>query len=246
MLPPPASRVLLALLAALALLLPAPAMQAADDETAKPNPDAPATPAPPHREPVPPPPTGLLLDQAHVLLPEATALLSARLVAARAADVHVYVVTIRSLGVPPSKQGDQLQETVRDFLKAWLPHEVGAVILFDDESGLMTVELSKETDQRFASFAVERDLRELLAKAQESGLAREKLEQIAQIVAETLSQRQTTWAKAARKERTANLIMGTVALLGIGLAVFSAIGKPKTPATATPAAASENPPPPDF
>ncbi len=235
--PPPASRLLLPLLAALGLLLPAPAP--ADDPPAAPP--APATPAPPPREPVPPAPAGHLLDRAHVLLPEAAARLSARLTASAAADVHVYVVTFRSLGVPPSQQHDRLQELSKDYLKAWAPHQVGAVILFDDEGGLMTVDLSQETDLRFASFAVEVALREPLAKTQESGLARDKLEQAAQVVLETLGQRQAKWAKDTHRQRISNLIMGAVALLGLGLAVFSALGQPQSPVRPTPSP-GESPP----
>ena len=49
--------------------------------------------------------------------------------------------------------------------------------------------------------------------------------------------------REARRGFIANLIMGAIALLGIGLAIFSAIGKPKDAAPSTP---GESPPPADF
>ena len=240
--PPPATRFLLRLLTVLALLLPAPAP--ADDDT--PTPATQATPPPPPRESIPPAPDGLILDQARVLLPEATARLSARLVAARAADVYVYVVTIHSLGVAHGKQSDRLSEQAKEYSDAWLSHKVGGVILFDDESGLMTVEVTKETNRLFTSFAVEEKIKDALQNFHLSGLARDKVEFTAQTLVEILSQFQADHAKAALRERTANLLMGGVALLGIGLAIYSVSAKPKTPSAGTSAPAADRQSPSDF
>jgi hypothetical protein len=169
----------------------------------------------------------MILDQAHVFLPEAASRLSARLLAARAENVYVYVITIASLKVPSSKQMDRLDEVAQEYSEAWTPRAVGAVILFDDEGGLMNVLASAETDRRFASLAVEMALKGSVAKAQESGLAREKLELSAEIVVDTLCRLQADATKAAHRNWIGNLIMGIVAVLGIGLAVLSATGRPK-------------------
>ena len=242
--PPPAAlatRALLALLAAFALLLPAPAA-----DTPDPAPAAPAIPAPPFPALVPPAPAGLILDQAHVLLPEAVARLGARLVAARAADVHVYLVTIRSLGVPASKQSERLSERAKEYSDAWLRHKVGGVVLFDDQGGLMTVELSKETNRLFTSFAVEAKIKDALDNTHQTGLAREKLEFTGQVVVEILSRLQSDYAKETRRQRTANLIMGTIALVGVGLAIFSAFIKSKGSFVAAPKAGVPPKSPLDF
>ena len=234
-----------ALLAALALLPSAPAQ----DETQKiegapsTNPVVTGLPAAPP-EPVPLAPAGFILDQANVLLPEAAARLSARLTAASAADVHIYVVTFRTLGVAPSKQEEKLNARAKDFMKAWAPQKVGAMVVFDDEGGLMTVYPSPATEKRFTTFAVESAMREPLIAIQQSGLARDKLERSAEVVADTHVPLQTKWIADTRRQRTSNLIMGAVALLGIGLAIYSAIAKPKAPALPSPRGDSE--PPPDF
>ena len=236
-----------ALLATLALLHSA----RAQDETTRidsadpKQPTVSGTPALPP-EPVPPAPEGLILDHANVFLPEAAARLSAQLTSARAADVHVYVVTFRTLGVVASKQEEKLRARAKDFIKAWTTKKVGAVVLFDDEGGLMTVELTPETERRFTGFAVEAALREPLGRIQESGLARDKLERSAQAIVETLVPLQAKWVKDTRRQRTSNLIMGAVALLGIGLAIYSAIAKPKAPTLPIPGIKGDSEPPPDF
>ena len=222
-----------ALLAALALLLPAPA-----DET-------PAVPAPPH-EPVPPAPAGQILDQAHVLLPEIAARLSAKLASARALDVHVYVVTVSSLRVPSSKQLERLEEIAKDYSDTWNKRTIGAVILFDDESGLITLELSKPTSERFTTFAVEDVLRTPLGEAQKSGLARDKIERFGEITAVALSRLQEDYLKETHRARIGNLIMGGIALLGIGLTIFSAVAKSNGPAVAASSPSINHQPPVDF
>ena len=68
----------------------------------------------------------------------------------------------------------------------------------------------------------------------------------AYFVADTLIPLQTKWAKDTRRQRIANLIMSTVALLGVGLAVFSALAKPKTAAGTDAGPAVESKPPLDF
>ena len=195
---------------------------------------------------VPPAPVSFVLDQASVFQPEAAARLSNRLTTARTSEVYVFVVTFRTLSVPASKQLAKLELLAKSFAKDWLREKVGAVILFDDEGGLMTVEFSSETDQRFAGFAVEAAVKEPLGKIQQSGIARDKLEQSAYFVADTLIPLQNKWAKDTRRQRIANLIMSTVALLGVGLAVFSALAKPKTPAGTDAGLVVESKPPLDF
>lgn len=198
------------------------------------------------REPIPPAPAGFILDQAGVLLPEATARLSARLTTARASDVYVYVVTFRTLGVLPSKQEERLHFLAKDFAKSWAADKVGAMLLFDDEGGLMTVQFNPETDHRFATFAVEAALREPLGKIQQSGLARDKLEQSAYVIADTLIPLQEKWSKENHRQRIGNFIMGTIALLGIGLIIFSVLNKPKTPTAGAPGPAVKDEAPLDF
>ena len=223
--PPTARTFAAALFAAFVALLPVPSTPAADslDINIQPNPVADSVP----REPIPPAPAGHILDQAQVFLPEAATRLGARLAAAKAVEVQIYVVTVRSLKVPSSKQLARLQSLAKDYSAAWLSHDVGAIILFDDESGLVTLELSKETDKRYVGFAVEEELKRPLGEAAKIGLARDKVERFAEVTVEVLTRLQTTFLKEAHRQLIGNLIMGAIALLGVGLAVFSALDQPK-------------------
>lgn len=234
-----------ALLAALALTLSPSAASTTNIDGA--YPDQPVvTGAPVLTEPVPPAPPGLILDNAAVFHPEAAARLSAYLSAARAKEVHVFVATLPSLGVRSSKQTERLSERAREIVKVWLPHKIGAVILFDDESGLMSVDLSAETESRFTGFAVEDSLREPLRVIQESGLARDKLEGSAKIVVDTLVALQTKWIADTRHHQISNLIMAAVGLLGVGLAIYTALPKTNDPAVAAPKPEADSTSPVDF
>ena len=128
-----------ALLAA-ALLLPAPAP--AEDP---PAPAAPATPAPAPAstapEEVPPKPPSHILDDLHVLRPDMTADLSARLTAAaREKDVHVFLITVQR------RKHEDLEKLAARLTKTWTKGLIGAVVAFDDDTGSMTIATSERLD----------------------------------------------------------------------------------------------------
>ena len=179
--------------------------------------------------PVPPAPASHVLDQADVILPDVEARLSARLVAARLQGVEVFVATVASLGVPPSKQASELEKLANKYCVAWSARKIGALLLFDDEGGLMTVVTSKEAETRFTSFLLEKEFREGLAKIPPDAISRVKLERSGTIVVETLSRLQAEASKSDRTKFIGNTIMGSLALLGIGLAVLSALSGSKPP-----------------
>ena len=234
-----------ALLAALALLPAAKAAEPLATEGRTAAQQSLAPPAPAH-DPIPAAPAGLILDQAHVLLPEIADRLGARLVKALPLDVHVYVVTTPTLNIAASKQLDRIQELATAYSRAWNKRTVGAIILFDDESGLITVDLSKTTNDRFTSFAVEDALRAPLGEAQSSGLAREKIERFGEATVTVLSKMQADYLKEQHRALVGNLIIGSVALVGLGLAVFSAASKPKKPSAAPSSVEAESKTPLDF
>lgn len=174
------------------------------------------------KEAIPAAPADHVLDRATVLRPEAAAELSALLVKAQAQDVHVFLVTVPSLKVLPSLQGEQLEILVGRYAAAWIKGVVGAIVLFDDEGGLMTISFSPEAQRRFSSFEIERDVKDRVEKIKHSGLAREKLESSTRIATDVLVELQTKYARDTHRQRIANFLMGTVALFGIVLAVWSA------------------------
>ena len=72
--------------------------------------------------------------------------------------------------------------------------------------------------------------RQALAKIPPAAISREKLQRSATIVAETLSLLEVDAAKADRRQWLSNLFMGLLAVVGVGLAVYSYLSGP----TATP------------
>lgn len=176
----------------------------------------------PADEPLLPVPPGPLLDQAQVLQPDGAARLSALLTAARAQDVWIYVLTVPSLGVLPSRQREKLESLAKQYVTAWTPETVGAVLIFDGEGGLMSVETSAEAARRFSDVALQIGLREPLEKIQHEGLSRDKLERSAKAMADALCRLQAQSRDENRRQRTTNLIMAGIALLGLALALWSA------------------------
>jgi hypothetical protein len=198
----------------------------------------------PVEEPLLPVPSGPILDQGGVLQPDAVERLTAILTAARAKDVWVYMLTVRSLRVLPSRQQSTLEALAKRYVKAWTPKTVGAVVIFDDEGGLMFAETSEEADQRFSDVAIRIALEERMSSLKTDGLARDKLEKSAQIIAEVLCQFQTQYMEDSRRQLKINVIMGGLALLGAALAVWSAFqgSKNPTPANAVPDLETKPPP----
>ena len=179
---------------------------------------------------IPPAPASHVLDQADVILPDVEAKMSARLLAARLQGVAVYVVTVSSLRVPPSQQAEALEKLAGKYCAAWSPKQVGALLLFDDEGGLMTGVTSKEAEERCTAFLLEKEFREGLAKIPGDVISRVKLERSGIIVADTLARLQSEAAKGDRTKLIGNLVMGLLAVLGIGLAILSALSGPKAAA----------------
>ena len=179
---------------------------------------------------IPPAPASHVLDQADVILPDVEAKMSARLLAARLQGAAVYVVTVSSLRVPPSQQAEALEKLAGKYCAAWSPKQVGALLLFDDEGGLMTVVTSKEAEERFTAFLLEKEFREGLAKIPGDVISRVKLERSGIIVADTLARLQSEAATGDRTKLIGNIVMGLLAVLGIGLAILSALSGPKAAA----------------
>ncbi len=171
-----------------------------------------------------PKPDSMLLDAATVFQPAKVQELAALLQTAREKDVWVYVLTVPTLRVTASKQREALEVLAKRYIKAWLPSQAGAIVLFDDESGLVTIELSAEATHRFSEIVLQIELVEPVGKAQMDGLSREKLENVSRVVVEVLSRLQAKHAAEVRRQRTANAIMAGLAIVGVALLIRSATG----------------------
>ncbi len=182
-------------------------------------------------EPFPEKPAGQIEDLARALLPEKRAALDAYLTAgARERGISVYVLTVPSLGVPPSRQPQRLSALAHRYAERWLPGAIGVVILFDDESGQVMVVGTKETDRRFPPWSRNLSLAEPLREIEQSGaLAREKLEKTATTVLQIISQLQEQARAEAQKKRNISLAMGAIVLAGLAVILRSALRRKTIP-----------------
>ncbi len=204
----------------------------------------------PAEEPVPPAPAGHVLDQANVMLPEAAAKLSEQLVAAkRGASVNVYLVTIRSLGTTYTKQNERLVEFGNKLAANWLNALRGAVVAFDDESGLVTVVYSKDAKETFSELELDQTMTAPLAVIQRGGekrdkiLDRDKLERTTTLVVDTFTAFEN---KAHRRQLKLWVLFGGVAvvvLVSIGFELLLASGRRKEDPVGSNAASQEANPP---
>lgn len=196
--------------------------------------------------PMLPTPAGMLLDEANVFQPAKAAELAAVLQGARDRDVWVYVLTVPTLRVTASQQRAALEALAKRYVKAWLPAKSGAMILFDDESGLVTIEMSAEATRRFSEILLQIEMVEPVGKAQLEGLSREKLEKVSRVVADVLSRLQAKHREEIRRQRVANTIMAVLALFGVALLIRSATAagqKPEPAVDEVEADVSSRPPP---
>lgn len=178
-------------------------------------------------EPFPQKPAGLVSDQASVLLPERAEALNQYLLAgARARGISVYLLTVHSVWVPPSKKNARLSALGHRYADRWLKDAVGIVMLYEDDSGDAAVIASQETDRRFPPLQRNMALADPLRRIQHGeGLARDKLEGTAMTLFTTLCQLQDQANADARRHRIINLTMGCIALVGVALLLHGTFKK---------------------
>lgn len=170
---------------------------------------------------LPPAPSSFILDRGKVLLPESAAVLSQRLrTAAGERGIWVYVVTLPTLEVPPSKQRERLVNLGDFYRDGWLQDRVGVVLLFDDESGAAMVAASDAANRQYPPLQRNMLLEEPLRLIQKESFRRDKIEKTALAVVDAISQLQDEERQAKRRDRLVNLGMGAVISCGIALLLF--------------------------
>ncbi|MEI8106816.1 MAG: TPM domain-containing protein [Verrucomicrobiota bacterium] len=150
----------------------------------------------------PPPPPGMILDQAKVMLPEATVLLSKKLrAAATERGILVYIVTVRSLEVSSSKQRERLANLSHFYRDDWLDKRVGVLFLIDDESGNAMLAASELANKDFPPLQRNILLEKPLSLANQEPLLRDKIEKTALAVIQVISKMQDDDRQTARREK---------------------------------------------
>ncbi|MCE9610961.1 MAG: hypothetical protein K8R23_12270 [Chthoniobacter sp.] len=171
--------------------------------------------------PLPPPPPGLIQDAGNVLLPEAARALSERLqTAAVQRGIWVYVVTLPSLGVPPSKQRERLVNMGDLYRHGWLGDRVGVVLLVDDESGAAMIAASEAANRQYPPLQRNMLMEEPLRLLQKEPLRRDKIEKTALTVVAVISHLQDESEKSKRRDLWVNVAMAVISIAGVGLIVW--------------------------
>ena len=165
-----------------------------------------------------------MYDPARVLTPEATAHLGATLQqAARDHGVEVYVVTFSAV------EKGRLDDIGAKLTSAWTEGVVGAVLVFDDLTGKVTIGTSEETDRKFSPLVLNMRLREPLMAGRRKGLSPEKLERSAILIAEGLAMLNYEARRKARRRLIENVAMGLLVVVVGGFAITRALSGREEP-----------------
>ena len=172
---------------------------------------------------VPARPENYLLDEGKVFPPEVEARVVAALkAAARDSDVHIYVMTMGSLNVMPSRAGETLDQTQKTVRQEWLAGRVGALIVFDNEAGKAVVGASDEAMKVFSPVAVNMALKDPDLQSRKKHLSPDKLSSTVVRLIQHFTDLRAKTNEEAQKRNTMNWIFaGTLGSFGLlGVAIF--------------------------
>ena len=170
---------------------------------------------------VPDRPENFLLDQGVVFPREAAQRLEAALTAtARDHDLHVYVMTTPTLRATPSRVGGKASEFLNAIRTEWLNGKVGAVIIFDDEAGLVEMGASEEARRIFPLEELTAIFRDPQLQSRRRRLGAAKLEETVMVLVQRLTELRVKIQDEERSQammKIAGVIAGIVMVAGVGL-----------------------------
>lgn len=177
---------------------------------------------------VPERPANHLLDQGLVFPPEvAKRLVDSLAACARDYDVHVYVMTVPTLQVMPSRVREKLDELGAAVTESWTKDQVGAVIVFDNEAGWVTVAASDEAERVFSATAINMVFRDRLVSTRKKHLSPEKLEAAAMILIKGMTDLRIKEIREAQIHRTISIVFGLL-LVGGSIVLLLGMKRKKT------------------
>ena len=160
---------------------------------------------------VPARPANYLLDQGEVFSPESAGRIADALKAcARDYDVHVYVMTVPTLKVMPSRARETLEEMLKATQTQWLGAQVGVVIIFDDEAGWVTMAASDEAKRVFSPVALNMLFRDPQLQSKKKRNAPEKLAGTVTLVIQHMTDLRTKANEEFTRRRATNLVFGVI------------------------------------
>ena len=196
---------------------------------------------------VPDRPPDYLMDQGGVLPPEKARKISAALHAcARDYDIHIYVMTLPTLGVLPSRAREKLDEILETAKSKWMTGKAGALLIFDYESGTASMAESEEARRIFSSIAMNLIFADPELQPSRKARYSEQLERGAHALIKRFSNLRMRSVEEEKRRRANNrffwAITGGALLLVIATAVAktrSATLRPESPQSAPKFAADE-------
>ena len=122
-------------------------------------------------------------------------------------------MTLPTLQVMPSRVRDKLDSLGAAATEAWLKDDLGAVIVFDNEAGWVTVFLSERTEKEFSTVALSLMLQNRLLQARKKHLSPDKLEDSAMVLVSGLTELKLSGMQEARRHAVFRYVFLAVFLI---------------------------------
>ena len=184
------------------------------------------------REDIPEPPKSHILDQGKVFNLDATERLTKTLKdCAQVHEVFVFVFTVPTLAVMPSREREKLESLGRETTAAWTKDKVGAVIMFDDEAGWVTVGISDDAEKRFSSVAINMVIRNPLLETRNKRLSPAKLEAAAVVLVNGLTDLKLKSDERERHQKRKRIVFGAILLFALFVLILISFNR-RTSSTA--------------
>ena len=165
---------------------------------------------------VPPRPVDHLLDEARTFpTDKGQRLVDFLQTCAREHDVHIYVLTLPTLEVMPSRIREKLEELRAATEKAWMKDQVGGVIIFDDESGWLTMGASAEAQRVFSTVAIHLIFEDPQLEPTAKRLTPDRLAAAAMTLAGHFTKLKIKLDEEAHRQRTRHIVIGAIVFLGL-------------------------------
>jgi hypothetical protein len=182
------------------------------------------------------PPESHLLDQAGMLEPKQVEKAGPVLLEASQKDsVRVYLVTVAfcpNKKLPPQARAEELSNKLT---QDWIGSALGAVVLFDKQTGLASIATSKTTDDRFSQEEINMRVSRFLQTGLDGSRKRPECENIVETAIATTLALQSLQREWVGKRHRVLLLIGLIGLTIVAISAFRV-----TRAYQDPAAKPEN------
>ena len=128
----------------------------------------------------------------------------------------------------PSRVREKLEELGSAATEKWLKDRVGAVIVFDNEAGWVTIGLSERAEREFSSVTLNMVLKDPLMITRKKRLSPDKLEATAIVLVDGLVKLKMNSLKEQRRHSVVRFAFIAVVLIAVTLGGLSFWGKPRS------------------